>query len=265
MRRITPKLNSKKQMVAKMVQKEIREKIVKPSSGRLNGRARQGLSHGFQVQFRPGEGRSVLLFFAYAFLLLVCYYILKTLREPLLLVNATAEIKAYAYAAIALLLMFMVPLYGVVRRHTDRSQLIRWITVFFLTNLLIFCLIGLSGTDIAFAYYVWVGVFSVMILAQFWAHAADTFNPASGQRLFPVIMAGATLGGLAGPLLVRVLFPLIGPWWLMFIAGLLLAATLPLVGWTRECVPETSRNTQNDDDTHKGCFLGGLWRGIADE
>ena len=123
---------------------------------------------------------------------------------------------------------------------------------------MIFCLIGLSGTDIAFAYYVWVGVFSVMILAQFWAHAADTFNPASGQRLFPVIMAGATLGGLAGPLLVRVLFPLLGPWWLMFIAGLLLAATLPLVGWTRECVPETSRNTQNDEDTDKGCFLGGF-------
>ena len=47
--------------------------------------------------------------------------------------------------------------------------------------------------DIGFAYYVWVGIFSVMITAQFWAFAADSYNVKSGKRVFPVIMIGATL------------------------------------------------------------------------
>ena len=105
------------------MQTRARETNGKPLSGRLNGRPRQSRSQGLHLQLHSGEGKSVLLFFTYAFLLLVCYYILKTLREPLLLVSATAEIKAYAYATIALLLMFMVPLNGVVRRHTDRRSI----------------------------------------------------------------------------------------------------------------------------------------------
>ena len=36
----------------------------------------------------------------------------------------------------------------------------------------------------ASAYYVWVGVFGVTMLAQFWAHAADSFDVDSGKRLF---------------------------------------------------------------------------------
>ena len=37
------------------------------------------------TQLRPGEGRSVVAFFSYALLMMVSYYILKTIREPLLL------------------------------------------------------------------------------------------------------------------------------------------------------------------------------------
>ena len=58
------------------------------------------------TRLRPAEGRSVVLFFSYAFLLLLCYYVLKTIREPLLLgTAATAEIKSYAYATTALVLV----------------------------------------------------------------------------------------------------------------------------------------------------------------
>ena len=49
------------------------------------------------------------MFFAYALLLMLSYYILKTIREPLLLTGPSAEIKSYAYAATAALLL-IVPL-----------------------------------------------------------------------------------------------------------------------------------------------------------
>src|SRR5690606_13326923 len=163
---------------------------------------------------RAGEGTSTLLFFVYAFLLLVCYYVLKTIREPLLLTNGSAELKSYACGAIAAVLLVLVPLYGVLFRRTGRRQLVRAVTAVVVAGLrqlvlavtavsvaglLLFYAAAGAGLDIGFAYYVWVGVFGVTMHTQFWAHAAHSFRMESGTRLFPVIMAGAAIGGVAGP------------------------------------------------------------------
>ena len=86
------------------------------------------------TKMRPGEGTSVLLFALNAFLILVCYYILKTIREALILVEFDAEVRSYATATQALLLMFLVPLYGVPIRTTPKLHLVRWVTVFFIVN-----------------------------------------------------------------------------------------------------------------------------------
>ncbi|MEH6570849.1 MAG: hypothetical protein V7709_17340, partial [Halioglobus sp.] len=52
---------------------------------------------GMFTRLRPGEGRSVLFFFSYALLMMLSYYILKTIREPLLLSLEAASAKSYAY------------------------------------------------------------------------------------------------------------------------------------------------------------------------
>ncbi len=210
------------------------------------------------TRLRPGEGRSVVLFFSYALLMMVSYYILKTIREPLLLTESSAEMKSYAYAATATLLLLIVPLYGWLFRRSGKQQLTRIVTGFFVFNLLAFYAAGRAGLDIGFAYYVWVGIFSVMITAQFWAFAADSYNTRSGQRLFPLIMIGATLGGLLAPSLSGTLFPSIGPWYLMLAATLLLASTLPFVRWGRAAVPPGSRSLESveDERAHGGLFGG---------
>jgi AAA family ATP:ADP antiporter len=186
---------------------------------------------------RSTEGRGVLLFFSYAFLLLVCYYVLKLLREPLLLEGGSAELKSYAQATIAFTLMLLVPAYGAAFRRTGPARLVSGITKLFAGNLVVFYALGRWGVDVGFAYYVFVGVFGVTMLAQFWAHAAHCFGVASGQRLFPVVMVGATFGGLAGPPLVNMLYPLLGAWNLMLASAALLLATVPLIAATRQAVP----------------------------
>ena len=212
------------------------------------------------TRLRPAEGRSVVAFFAYALLMMLSYYILKTIREPLLLTGPSAEIKSYAYAATAAVLLVIVPLYGFAFRHTGKQQLTRYVTAFFLLNLLLFWIAGRAGLDIGFAYYVWVGVFSVFITAQFWGFAADSYNVKSGQRLFPLIMVGATLGGLLAPSLSGALFPALGPWLLMLAATVLLALTLPLVGWSRRLVPPGSRGLGDAPGERRH---GGVWGGLA--
>jgi AAA family ATP:ADP antiporter len=208
----------------------------------------------------PGEGRSVLLFFSYALLMMFSYYILKTLREPLLLTGSGAEMKSYAHAVIAGLLLILVPLYGVAFRHAGKRQLTRGVTLFFMFSLALFYAAGRSGLDIGFAYYVWVGIFGLMITAQFWGFAADSYSVDTGKRLFPLIMVGATLGGLLAPALTGKLFGVTGPWLLMLVAMSLLALTLPLVRRARDAVPPASRA---GDLTAAGPADGGAFGGFS--
>lgn len=200
----------------------------------------------------------MLLFFGYAFLLLVAYYIVRTLREPLLLVHGSAELKTYASAAAALALLLLVPLYGVAFRRVDKNQLARWVTGLFVGTLGALYLAARSGLDIGFVYYVWAGIFGITIVAQFWAHAADCLSKESGSRLFPVIMTGATLGGLAGPSLFRVLHGALDAPQLMLVAMAVLALTLPFVEWTRNSVPTTGRSNAAEPAPSVPRPLGGF-------
>ena len=153
--------------------------------GRLSGRPRHERFLRSVTRLEAGEGRCLALFFGYAFLLLVAYYIVRTLREPLLLVDASAEVKAYASAVAALALLVLVPFYGAAFRRTDRNQLVRWVTGFFIATLGALYLAGRSGVDIGFTYYVWAGIFGVTIVAQFWAHAGRLLRRGNGAALVP--------------------------------------------------------------------------------
>ncbi len=114
------------------------------------------------------------------------------------------------------------------------------------------------NVDVGFAYYVWVSVFGVMIPAQFWAYAADTFSVRAGQRLFPVIMAGASIGGLAGPPLVGNLFSILGPLPIMLLATGVLALTVPVIHLSRAAVPEDSRSVYQGPEPTGSRVFGGF-------
>ena len=200
----------------------------------------------------PGEGKAVLLFAAYAFLLLVCYYILKTTREVFILTDFGAEVASYAIATQALLLLFIVPLYGMLFRATRKAFLIRWVTVFFAVNIVIFYLMGRAEMEIGFVYYVFVGIFGVMVIAQFWAFAADCFNVKSGQRLFPVIMIGASAGALGGSQTFKFLTWLgVSQIGMLISAAVILLITLALGETARRAIPQGARGVYQEEPETK--------------
>ncbi len=94
---------------------------------------------------RAGEGWSALLLTINVFLLLFAYYLLKTVREALILTEGGAYVKAYSSAGQAALLMALVPLYGFVGTKVRRINLIVGLLLFFIVNLGIFYLAGISG------------------------------------------------------------------------------------------------------------------------
>src|SRR6188508_1990302 len=87
---------------------------------------------------RPGEGGTALLMLVNIFLLLVCYSVIKTIREPLILMGGGAEVRSYAAAGQALLLMGLVPLYSWFASRVDRVRLLVGVTLFFIACVEIF-------------------------------------------------------------------------------------------------------------------------------
>ena len=137
---------------------------------------------GVFTEVHPGEGARAVTMLANIFLILVSYYIIKTVREPLILttdvpgwlkalgIAGPAEVKTYAAAGQALLLMGFVPAYSAFASRVDRMKLVYGVTAFFVANILLFAFAVHAEVDhIGVFYYVWVGLFSLSIVAQFWS------------------------------------------------------------------------------------------------
>jgi ATP:ADP antiporter, AAA family len=181
------------------------------------------------AEVRPGEGASVLLLTLNVFLLLLSYYLLKTVREPLILsLNGGAELSSYSYVAQALLLLGIIPAYGAFASRVGRIRLITWVTLIFVSNLLLFYALGVGGWAYeGIVFFIWVGIFNVLIVAQFWSFANDLYSQTHGKRLFPVIAVGGSLGSLVGAKAAAMMFHQTGPYRLMLIAaGLLVVGIL---------------------------------------
>jgi len=94
---------------------------------------------------RGGEGAGVLLLALNLFLLLGAYYLLKTVREVLILSQGGAEVKSYSAAGQAILLLVVVPLFGAIASRVSRVRLVTGVTLFFVSNLAIFAVLGKLG------------------------------------------------------------------------------------------------------------------------
>ena len=101
------------------------------------------------------------------FVLLTAYYIIKPVREALILSGPGAEIKSYAGAGQALLLLLIVPLYSAIASRVNRLRLINGVIAFFISNLVIFYALGQMKVPLGVVFFLWVGLFNMIAVAQF--------------------------------------------------------------------------------------------------
>jgi ATP:ADP antiporter, AAA family len=167
----------------------------------------------------PGEGVTVVLMAFNLFLVLTAYYMLKTIREALILTEGGAAVKTYSSAGQALLLLGLVPAFGVLASRVRRVMLLRAVTLFFIANVILFFLAGVSGLHVGVPFFIWVGIFNVMIVAQYWALANDIYTPEQGKRLFAVVALGSNIGAWLGSLWAGQIIRQLGPYRLMLVAA----------------------------------------------
>jgi AAA family ATP:ADP antiporter len=193
------------------------------------------------AEVRPGEGASAMLLTVNVFLLLSAYYTIRPLRSALLLpveiplpggrVMTGPEIQSYTGAILAALFLFIVPLYSSFANRLDRIRLINSVTMFFVVTLIGFFFVsrlGVYPTIVALTFFLWMGVFNLMIVAQFWSFANDLYNPEQGKRLFAIIGFGGSVGAIGGALITTTFIDRLGLLPMMLIASAELLIALGL-------------------------------------
>jgi AAA family ATP:ADP antiporter len=206
-----------------------------PSPSAAPAQAGSPYNFGYKVlrmfaDVRRGEASKALLLALNIFLLLLAYYILKPLRESLLLVDShSAVVKSYLSGAQAVLFVFVIKAFSRLASKVPRHVLITWTTSFFISNLGLFYILHVGGMAIkpmGIMFFIWVGIFNYFVIAQFWGFANDLYSEDVGKRTFPLVALGATLGGLVATLpFMKKLRDILGGNWefkLMMIAASIL-------------------------------------------
>jgi len=211
---------------------------MKPVRDRVPAAPLSPLDRALQVftDVRPGEGLTAVVMFANVFLILCAYYFVKPLRDGWIAVSgvtglSSVEVKAYTSFAQGLILIGAVGLYARLVTRWPRRELITRTTLFCMLNLLVFWVLHeaqVPGVSVVF--YIWVGMFGLFVVAQFWAFAADLYSDERGRRLLPMIAIGATGGAVAGSFVTEATIRsgLLDSGALLLLANLPLAASIAL-------------------------------------
>jgi AAA family ATP:ADP antiporter len=214
------------------------------------------------TEVQAGEGLNSLLLAFNIFIIMTSYYIMKPVREALIIGGAGAVIKSYASTGQVILLLIAVPLYARIASRYPRRQLINTVTIFFVFCIVLFYVLALFNVPLGVIFFLWIGIFNLMITAQFWAFANDLYTPEEGKRLFVIIAFGALLGAVLGGIIARVLIEPIGPYQLLLVAGAILFASLILTNYVdaRERTRLIKRSTEQSKKVEEPFQKGGAFK-----
>jgi AAA family ATP:ADP antiporter len=214
------------------------------------------------------ETPAVVAAFLFFFCLFASYFMLRPVRETMGIAGGVQNLQ-WLFTATFVVMLVAIPFYGACCKWLPRRRFVPWVYAFFIANLVAFALVTRALPDsvwLARVFYVWISVFNLFVVSVAWSLMADVFRPEQAKRLFAIIAAGASAGGLTGPVLGGWLVGHIGLTGLMLLSAALLAATLPGSATCSpgdagmERVPGSETASAADPAQPVG---GGLWAGLS--
>lgn len=185
------------------------------------------LQRAFDVE--DDEAGAVVAGFVMFFLLFAGYFMLRPVRETMGIAGGVRNLQ-WLFTGTFVATLAAMPLFGWIAGRVRRRHILYWVYGFFASNLVAFAAcFALKPEDpwIARAFYIWLSVFNLVAISVAWSVLVDVFTVAQSRRLFALMAAGASLGGLVGPVLGVVLVgPLGYPGLSLLSAALLGAAAL---------------------------------------
>ncbi len=206
----------------------------------------------------PAVAAGFLLFV----LLFASYFMLRPVRETFGIAGGVKNLQ-WLFTGTFVATLMVVPLYGWIAATMPRRRLLPILYTFaaavmagFATSLAV----DPANVWIARAFYIWLSVMNLFVISMAWSLMADLFEPERSHRLFGPMAAGASLGGLIGPLISGALVASLGESGLLFLSAALLLSTLVcvryLLRWRDRLGPRT-------DAASPERIGGSIWAGLT--
>lgn len=155
------------------------------------------LSSFFDI--RSGEGRSLAVMAALLFLLVGANNLIKILRDSIFLGHHAVTELPYLYILVAFFAGVIIAAYTRYTAHVSLVQLILASNgiIIVTTGFFWWLLTYIDPIWSHYALYIWSAMVTVIAVSQLWTLANQMFTADQGKRLFGLITAGGTLGGIA--------------------------------------------------------------------
>ncbi|MEO7655521.1 MAG: MFS transporter [Sphingomicrobium sp.] len=196
-------------------------------------------------------------------LLFTAYMMLRPIRETMGIAGGVDNLQ-WLFLATFLATLLFVPLFGTLATRMPRRKLFPASYLFATATLIalgLMMMVDPTNIWLGRAFYVWLSVLNLFLISIAWSLMSDVFRPGQAQRLFGQIAAGASLGGLAGPLISGLLVAQIGHGGLLMVSAALLLCTLPcanfLLRW-RSAQSADAEPTESPNQPIGGQIIGGL-------
>ena len=201
----------------------------------------------FKSQVKTHEWPSLIWSFLYFYFLLTGYFILRPIREEMG-VTAGPENYGVLFLATFIVMLLIQPIYGKIVSIYSRRQFIPMIYGFFALMILalwaLFQLIGTQDVRLARVFFVFVSVYNVFVVSVFWSFMSDVYDKKQGKRLFGVIAAGGSTGGITGGIITTALVHKIGTVNLLLVSFLFLLFCIFAVFKVRKFASSSTENRE---------------------
>ena len=227
----------------------------------------RGQLHGLlgrAVHVEPAEVKALVLSFAYFFLVLAAYYIIRPVRDEMGIAVGREHLQTL-FVAVFFVMLAAVPVFGWVTSNFAKRFVVPIVYGFFILNLIGFWVL-LSGGGrtqaLASVFFIWASVFNLFVVSLFWIVMSDIYASSQAKRLFGFIAAGGSAGALAGPIITQVFVNVIGPDNLLLVSALLLSAALGIAMLLRRVAPGQGESASAERPVGKGILAGAVrvWR-----
>lgn len=151
---------------------------------------------------KPHERALVGWSLLYIMTLFLAYYVLRPIRDELG-VSSGVENLPWLFTGTLITMLALNPVYSYIVKRYSRKRFIAIAYRFFAFNLAVFALLIAKAPDayqiwVGRSFFIWVSVFNLFVISVFWSFIEDVFTSGQGKRLFGILSAGATIGGLLG-------------------------------------------------------------------